>query len=110
MRVAAARSFWAVDPRVSAAICGELAATHLFVRGLGAHANGLSRGRQGVLAEVSKRVVAALEEFAGEREAGAVAADPLCGLQVVVAVGAAGMACLLRGLVQRPAQRGRSLT
>jgi hypothetical protein len=64
-----------------------------------ARTNGFSRGRQGVLAEVSKRVVAAFEELAGEREAGAVAADPLGGLQVVVAIGAAGMACLLRGLV-----------
>ena len=51
-------------------------------------------------------MVAALEQFARERQAGAVAADPLGGLQVVVAVGAAGMACLLRGLVKRPAQRG----
>src|SRR5919108_3205322 len=75
-----------------------------------ARTTGVSCGRQGVLAEVSKRVVTALEEFARERPAGPVAADPLGGSQVVVAVGAAGMSRLLRGLVQRPAQRGWPLT
>ena len=67
------------------------------------------RGRQGVLAEVAQGVVAAFEEFAREREAGSVTADPLGGLQVVLAVGAARMPRLLRGFVQRPAERGRSL-
>ena len=67
------------------------------------------RGRQGVLAEVAQRVVAAFEEFAREREARSVTADPLGGLQVVLAVGAARMPRLLRGLIQRPAQRGRPL-
>jgi hypothetical protein len=41
---------------------------------------GVVRGRRRVVAEVCERVVAALEEFARERRAGAVAADPLGGL------------------------------
>jgi hypothetical protein len=67
------------------------------------------RGGQGLIAEVAQGVVAAFEEFAREREAGSVTADPLGGLQVVLAVGAARMPRLLRGFVQSPAQRGRPL-
>jgi hypothetical protein len=52
-----------------------------------------------LIAELAEGVVAALEQFAGERQAGAVAADPLRGLQVVGAVRAAGMPSLLGGLI-----------
>ena len=76
---------------------------------MGGYAGVGLRGRQGVLAEVAQRVVAAFEEFAREREARSVTADPLGGLQVVLAVGAARMPRLLRGFVQSPAQRGRPL-
>jgi hypothetical protein len=54
-------------------------------------------------------VVAAFKQLAGERDAGPVATDPLCGLQVVLPVGAGREPGALRGLVQRPAQRGWSL-
>jgi hypothetical protein len=65
------------------------------------------RGGQGLIAEVAQGVVAAFEEFAREREAGSVTADPLGGLQVVLAVGAARMPRLLRGFVQSPAPPSR---
>jgi hypothetical protein len=42
--------------------------------------NGGVTRRQGLIAEVAQRVVAAFEEFAREREAGSVTADPLGGL------------------------------
>ena len=54
-------------------------------------------------------MVAAFEQFAREREAGAVPADPGGQLLVVGAVGAGREAGALRGLVECPAQRGRSL-
>ena len=67
-------------------------------------------GLQGAVVEGFEDVVAAFEQFAGHREAGAVPADPLSGGEVVGAVGAALAASgHLRGLVQRPAQRRRAL-
>jgi len=58
---------------------------------------------------VRDALVAALEQLAGQGETGAVTADPLCGLQVVRAVGAGREPGALRGFIQRPAQRGRAL-
>jgi hypothetical protein len=58
----------------------------------------LARTTESCHAEVSERVVAAFEDLAREREAGAVAADLLGGLEVVVAVRTAGMPSLLGGL------------
>jgi hypothetical protein len=49
-------------------------------------------------------VVAALEQLARDRQAGAVAAEPLGSLLVVGAVGAGRASCVLRGLEERPAQ------
>ena len=69
-----------------------------------------SRGRERLVAEFSEGVVAAFEQFAREREACAVAAEPLGGLLVVGVVGARLSPRGLRGLIQRPAQRGRSLS
>jgi hypothetical protein len=54
-------------------------------------------------------VEAALEQLAGEREAGAVAAQALGGLVVVGAVGTARPPRGLGGLEQRPSQRRRAL-
>src|SRR5687767_6760549 len=51
----------------------------------------------------------ALEQFARDGQARAVATDALGGLEVVVAVRAAGVTGDLGGLVERPAQRGWSL-
>src|ERR687895_299225 len=68
-----------------------------------------SCGCQCLLAELAEGVVAALEQLAGDRQARPVATDALGGLQVVVAVRAAGVTGDLGGLVQRPAQRGWSL-
>ena len=64
---------------------------------------------QGLVAELAQDVEAALKQLAGEGEAGAVAAEPLGGLVVVGAVGAARPARGLGGFLERPAQRGRSL-
>jgi hypothetical protein len=64
---------------------------------------------QGLVAELAQDVEAALEQLAGEGEAGAVAAESLGGLVVVGAVGAAGPPRGLGGFVERPTQRGRSL-
>ena len=61
------------------------------------------------LAEVFEGVVAAFEQLARERQAGAVASEPLGGLQEVVAVRRALAAGGLSGLIQRPAQSGRAL-
>ena len=69
-----------------------------------------SGGLQGVLAELAQRVVAALQELARDREARSITADPLGGLEVVVAVGAAWVTRDLRGFVQRPPERRWSLT
>jgi hypothetical protein len=56
-------------------------------RGVGcARITTLSGGRQCLLAELAQRVVAALEQLARDRQAGAVAAQALGGLPVVVAV------------------------
>ena len=70
---------------------------------------GLSGPLQGVVAELAERVVAALEQLARQRQAGAVAADPLAGLQVGVVVGAAGPSGGRHRLVERSAQRRRPL-
>ena len=59
--------------------------------------------------ELAQRVAAALEQLARERQAGAVATEALGGLQVVLAVGAVWKPRVLRGLIQRPAQRRRPL-
>ena len=69
----------------------------------------VSRGRERLVSELSERVIAPFEEFASERQARAVTAEPLSGLPVVGVVGARLAPRGLRGLVQRPAQRGRSL-
>jgi hypothetical protein len=94
----------------AAAIVGERAAGHRGEVGLRAHRppDG-SGGLQGLVAEFAQDVVAALEQFACECEAGAVAAESFGGLVVVGAVGVAGPACGLRGLIERPTQRGRPL-
>ena len=68
-----------------------------------------SGGRQALVAEVAQGVEAALEQLAGEGEAGAVAAEALGGLVVVRPVGAAGPTRRLGGLEERPAQRRWSL-
>ena len=68
-----------------------------------------SDGLERLVAEFAQRVEAALQELAGEREAGAVAAEALGGLVVVAAVGTAGAARGLGRLEQRPAQSGRPL-
>jgi hypothetical protein len=60
---------------------------------------------QGLLAEFAQRVVAALEQLARDRQAGAVAAKPLGCFDVVVVVWRAGSAGALGGLEERPAQR-----
>ncbi len=86
----------------------ELAAVHRMILGL--PRDGVSGDRRdGLVAEVFEEVVAAFEQLARERETGAVAADPLRELLVVGAVGAVREAGALRGFVERPAQRGRSL-
>src|SRR5215212_8786147 len=59
--------------------------------------------------EFAQRVVAALEQFAGDGQAGAVAAEPGGGLLVVGVVGAARPPGELRRLIERPAQRRRAL-
>src|SRR5215211_2626774 len=64
------------------------------------------RRRQALVAEFAQGVEAALEQLARQGEAGAVAAETLGGLVVVGPVGAAGPARRLRGLEERPAQRG----
>src|SRR3954447_21438133 len=74
-----------------------------------ARARPFSRGLKRLVAELAQGVVAALEQLARDREAGAVAAEPLGCLEVVVAVGAAVATGGLGGLVERPAQRRRSL-
>src|SRR5215210_1202726 len=66
-------------------------------------------GRQALVAEFAQGVEAALEQLARQGEAGAVAAETLGGLVVVGPVGATGPARRLRGLEERPAQRGRAL-
>src|SRR3954464_8403822 len=86
----------------------ERAAVHRRDRGLRAPTE-LSGGRDRLLAEVSERVKAALEQLAGDGQAGAIAAESLRCLEVVVVVGRGGPARALRGLEQRPAQRGWSL-
>src|SRR4051794_14641765 len=68
-----------------------------------------SCGLQGLLAEFAQRVVAALEQFARDGQAGAVAAEPFGRLLVVVVVGGARAAGALGGLEERPAQRWRAL-
>src|SRR5205085_9640903 len=70
---------------------------------------GWSCRRERLLPELAQGVVAALEEPARDRQAGAVAAEPLGSLGVVGAVGALRPARDLGGLVQRPAKRRRTL-
>ena len=67
-------------------------------------------GLERLVAEGFEEVVAAFEQLAREREARAVAADPLGELKVVGTVGAGREPRALRGFIQRPAQRGWSLT
>src|ERR1700758_2344148 len=54
--------------------------------GLGAH-GGRSCGSERLLPELAERVVAALEQLARDRYAGAASTDPLLGFQVVLASG-----------------------
>ena len=82
---------------------------HRVDEGLGAHLSWGSGGQQGVVAELAQGVEAALEQLAGQRETGAVAAQAFGGLVVVAAVGAAGAPRGLGRFEQRPAQRRRSL-
>src|SRR5215207_5508200 len=74
-----------------------------------ARTEGSFGGLERLVAEFAQRVVAALEQLACQREAGAVAPETLGGLLVVTAVGAARPPGGLGGLEQRPAQRRRSL-
>src|SRR3954451_13620017 len=74
-----------------------------------ARANESSGGRQRLLAELTQRVVAALEQLARHREAGGGAAGAFCGLAVVVVVTAAAPRRAQRRLEQRPPQRRRAL-
>jgi hypothetical protein len=66
-------------------------------------------GLQRLVFELAQGVIAALEQLAGDRQAGTVAAEPGGGLLVVGVVGTARAARELRRLVERPAQRGRAL-
>jgi hypothetical protein len=105
--VAAARSFWAVHGGWRQRVFGSWPRRICVIEGL---ARGESScGQERLVAELAQRVVAALEQFAGKRQAGAVAAQPLGGLEVVRAVRAARMPGLLGRLIQSPAQRWRSL-
>jgi hypothetical protein len=65
---------------------------------------------EGLLAELAQGVKAALEQFARDRETGAVATKPLGGLKVILVVRRGAPPRALRGLKQRPPQRGGSLT
>lgn len=76
---AAAQSLEAVHASVAAAECRELAAVHRLEEKACAH-EGSSCGRESLLAEVFEGVVAAFEQLARERQAGAVASEPLGGL------------------------------
>jgi hypothetical protein len=60
---------------------------------------GRSGGQERFLAELAQGVVAALEELPRDGQAGAVTSDPLGGLQIVGAVGAAWATRDLRGLI-----------
>jgi hypothetical protein len=62
-----------------------------------------------LVAEAAQEVVAAFEELACDRDACPVAADPLGELFVIGPVGAARATRGLRGFIERPAQRRRSL-
>src|SRR4051794_29000844 len=75
---------------VPAEACREPAAVHRRDRGLRADLR--SCGLERLLAEFAQRVVAALEELAGDRQAGTVAAEPRGALAVVVVIGRAGAA------------------
>jgi hypothetical protein len=83
---AAARSFRAVHARVGVAAGAgrEPAAAHRCDEGCARIT--FSRGLQRLLAELTQRVVAALQKLARDRQAGAVCAQPIGGLGVVVAV------------------------
>src|SRR3954453_9038013 len=74
-----------------------------------ARANGSSRGRQRLLAELAQGVVAALEQLARDRQPGAGVTETLGGLAVVVAVRAPRARGAQRRFEQRPAQRRRPL-
>ena len=76
--------------------------------GRGAHEDD-SCGRERLVAEVFEGVVAAFEEVARDREAGAVVPESLRGLAVVGVVGGAGLTRGLGCLVERPAQDRWSL-
>ena len=54
-------------------------------------------------------MVGAREQLAGDRQAGAISAQPLGGLLVVATVGRVRMARHLGGLIERPAKRRRTL-
>src|SRR6201989_2841523 len=78
--------------------------------GGGVRAPGNSGGLKRLLAELTQRVVAALQKLARDRQARPVTTNALLGLEVVGAVRAAlPTARDLRGLIQRPAQRRRPL-
>src|SRR4051812_9706388 len=77
----------AVQRVLAAGAFRELAAVHRRV--WGARASDRRSGwRDGLVAEFSERVKAALEQFARDGETGAVAAESRGGLEVVVVVGA----------------------
>ncbi len=103
--------FLGVSREGSAAGLWELAAVHRDGSGLPRDvcARSGGDGLQGLVAERAEEVVAAFQEFAGDRDARTVRADPLGELFVVDAVWAARAARGLRRLVERPAQSGRSL-
>jgi hypothetical protein len=84
--VAAARSMKAAHDLVAAGACREPTAAHRCDEGLGAHRE-VSDRLQRLRAELAQGVVAALQELARDREAGAVAAEPACGFDVVTVIG-----------------------
>ena len=67
------------------------------------------RRREGVLAEGAQPVVTAAGQLAGDRQRGALPAEPVGDLTVVVVVGAGGAGGAAGGLIQRPAQQRRAL-
>ena len=70
---------------------------------------GSGRRCEGVLAEGAQPVVTAAGQLAGHRQRGALPAEPVGDLTVVVVVGAGGAGGAAGGLIQRPAQQRRAL-